>query len=148
MLDQPHKLLLISTAVFLVFSLFVSDQTTDILIYDTYFVIGTKAICGTAAAVSIFYALLYWWTDRFLFSSFLSWTHVVLTILLITWLATASIWLPFLERSFGEDPFKTAGPRLKLQRVLASGIILLFLGQLTFIINLIVGLVRANHNGH
>lgn len=140
---QPHKTLFLVGLLIAVLSFFVSAKTLDVHLHDTYYIISLPTIYGLLAGVLFLYALLYWWTGRIAYSPVLTWTHIVLTLLLVLFAATAPLWLKAVEQGFSPDPFRAAEQQWRFQRKASTFALVLLSGQLLFFINLIAGLVRA-----
>lgn len=142
MIVQPHKLLLLTGILLIVLSLFVFRKTFDIHLHDTYYVMALHMVYWTLAAVVLLFALLYWWTSKMLFSGFLTWTHVILTIFSAFFIVTAPFWLQVVEHSFPGDPLSAIEQKWRFYRNLQIFCLFLLAGQLIFFINLVRGVIN------
>lgn len=142
MMDQPYKPLFLVGLLIAVLSFFVPEKTLDIFVSDTYYIISLRTIYGLLAGILFLYGLLYWWTGHIGYSSILTWTHTILTILFVLLAATAPLWLRMVEQGFSPDPFTAAEQQWRFQRNATIVALVLLSGQLLFFINLIAGLVR------
>jgi hypothetical protein len=142
MLSQPYKLLLLTGVLLIIFSFFVFRKTLDIHIHDTYLVIASNIVCWTLAVALFVFSFIYWLANETLLSTFLTWTHVIFTLILTVLVVAAPNWLPLVEQSFSSDPFDAIGQKWKFYRNLQIIVLFLLAGQLAFLINLIGGLIK------
>jgi hypothetical protein len=81
---KPYNLLLLAGLAFLITSFFIQKRTIDIHVHDTMYVLaGASLLWFAAIGVYALYGV-YLLTNKFLFSCWLTWLHVVLTILALT----------------------------------------------------------------
>lgn len=142
MTSQPYKLLLITAILLIFLSFFVLRKTLDIHLHETYFVIALNIICWILAAALLVFSLVYWLASHTLLSPFLTWTHVILTLILVVLVVAAPYWLPPIEQSFSSHSLGVIEQKWKFYRNLQILILFLLAGQLTFLTNLVGGLIK------
>ena len=129
--------------------LFFPDQnrTIDIRVRDTYYVIAQRNVFVFLAFVFWIMWFLYLITRKVLYSRSLIWAHVSIT--LVTMLILLFL-LSFSSNAFNQPPrhvldysvWKPFGNYEQGTRWIAYITIVLLLGQITFIVNLVVGLFK------
>jgi len=142
MTRQPYKLLLLTGILLIVFSFFNFKKTLDIHLHDTFFVIALNLVCWTLAASLFVFSLIYWLANHRLLSTFLTWTHVIFTLILTVFFVAAPYWLPLVEQSFSNDPVLAIRQRWQFDRSVQISVLMLLAGQITLFINLIGGLIK------
>jgi len=138
-------LLLLAALALIIASFFISNQAIDLHIHDTYFVIAVEHIFWAVSLLLLFHWILYRLLNNLLFSIFLSWMNILLTVIccaMIVWLILDqraagvrtyfdfSIW----ERSHDHD-----------QNLFAGIILTSFSGLVVFLINLVVGILKKKN---
>ncbi|RYZ20103.1 MAG: hypothetical protein EOO16_17810 [Chitinophagaceae bacterium] len=108
----------------------------DLHFHDTYFVIGNPALLGVPAVLCFIFGLLYLLLGRILLSRWLSWLHVVLTLVFIVALVYRVQPSTPPAQSQSLSALWTGS---NLEWLLAG----LALGQVLFIFNLFGGALRA-----
>lgn len=131
--------------------LFSSKTPIYIHIYDTYFVIPFPIIIWLASIILFIFWLIYWITRRSLYSNKLIWVHITLTvitslmILTLPYLATYSyngVGGPRTYYDNGElNSFKIFG---NLSNIALTTFAVLLISQLTYFINLFLGLYKGS----
>jgi len=145
--DRPYNLFLLTVVLVLISSSFAFEQTIDIHLHDTYFVISMVHFFWTTTILLLIFWALYSLTQRFLFSKILIWIHVVLTIassiLLVTISFTNYQRLTGMPRRYFDvnnwNSFKWFD---NLDKGVLIVILLMALGLITYSINLAVGLFK------
>jgi len=141
-------LLLLSGLVLVVASFFVGQkETVDIHVHDTYYVIAQGHVLLLFAFIVWVLWFLYLLTRKALYSKSLTWTHVAITLLAILVLIFV---LYFNSDTFPARPrryldfsgWTSYGQFSRNMRVIAFSIFGLLLGQITFLINLVLGLFK------
>ena len=146
MKQKPHNLLLLAALIFVLISFFVSEEngTVDLHLHDTYFIIAHTHVFWLLAILSLFSWIIYALTEKILFSKVLTWTHVVITMLtLVLFALVLSFGDRFQPRRYYSysiwDSFNDFDGYTK---TITITMIILLLGQITFVINLIGGLFK------
>ena len=123
------------------------DKTLDIHVHDTYYVIAQGHVYIFLALVVWFLWALYLVTRKILYSKSLTWIHVIITLLTLLFLLFL---LNFGGDLFNQSPrryldysvWKTFNRYEQDTRWITYFTIALLLGQITFFVNLIVGIVK------
>jgi cytochrome c oxidase subunit 1 len=147
--DRPYTVLLLTAVLFFIAGLFSFNYPIDIHLHDTYFVIPMTYLVWIPTITLVFFWLIYLLTKRLLFSKFLTWTHIVFTILCTIFIVT----IPFLStysyagggaprRYYDYGSFTSYKIFGNMTRIIIIAFIILIFGQLTYFINLIVGLYK------
>jgi heme/copper-type cytochrome/quinol oxidase subunit 1 len=146
--QSPYHLLLLTGLVLVLISFFLDQsKTVDIHVHDTYYVIAQGHVFIFFAFIVLVLWFLYLLTKKFLYSKSLTWTHVIITLFPL-------LFLLFLL-NFGSDIINPR-PRCYLDysnwnkfnaynrdmRWISYITIALLLGQIIFIVNLIIGIVK------
>lgn len=149
MKEKPYNLLLVTGLIFLLTSFFVlrQDNSVDIHLHDTYFVIAHTHFSRWLEILSLFVWTLYLLTHKMLYSNALTWTHVVITLLTLLLFA-----LPlFFDDSFMNPPprryhdyrdWKSFDHYTRIIKAISITIFILLFGQFIFVINLIAGIFK------
>lgn len=147
MLLKPYHLLILTALLLLISSFFVSNQSVDIHFYDTYYVIDAAWLFWGLIVILITAWLLYKVTKRILFSPFLTWIHILVTILTAVLIVSFLLWGDLTQASINNEvssqDFESYQRR---NRRIAFVIAALLLGQLPYFINLIVGFIKRARN--
>lgn len=149
MKQKPYNLFLLTAFIFVLTSFFVLSQnnSVDIHLHDTYFVVAHTHVFWLLAILALFVWTLYLLTNKILYSKALTWTHVIITIL--------TLLLFGLILSFG-DSFMNPTPRryydysnwnsfnnyTTFTKAIGITISVLLFGQFIFVINFVVGLFK------
>lgn len=136
-----HLLAIIALTLVLI-SLFFSNETIDIHLDDTYYVITLAAVSYILAFLLLFLWLLYRLTNKLLLSQSMSRVHIAMTTIISVLVITIPFWYDTIH-----TPGKT-NSRLYFEqiKIANSAIIILILaliaGQIIFFINLFGGLLK------
>ena len=143
---RPYHLLLLTAIVLFIVSLFCGDDTLDIHLHDTYFVIAKFHLFRSGATFLSILWLMYLITFRLL-SSYLTWMHLVATFLCIGLIITVSHWLPLFtgpNDMSALGPYPAPRPYIELSGAyskqsvrLQAFVLFAIAGQLFFIANLL-----------
>jgi hypothetical protein len=136
--ERPYNLLLLSAIILLIISFIVKRNTLDIHLHDTYFVITVTYIIRFLATVSAIFWGIYMFTFKLLFSNRLTWTHIIITILTIAGLGITSL----MGDKLATLALKSFGQYSQYTRISVFVLGLLLLGQLTYLLNLLLGILK------
>ena len=135
MIKRPYHLLLITAILLFILSFWHRKDSIDIHLYDTYFVFS-----GVYYMMSFFFLLcwgIYRLTEKFLLTKYLTWFHVIITILFFTCIFTTSLSLKTSSNSFMDmENFYR-----QQQQYIWIGIVLI-IAQAAFVVNLVGGAIR------
>ena len=145
--QKPYRLLLPTGLILLVVSLSTVGVLVDIHLLDTFYVFPFAMLSWIAALVFLVAGMVYEFTQRFLYSNILTWTHIIWTIVMSV-LVMAGIYLASypemvvdLRSGFDanreRDTFRIVS---SLTKTAIISFFILAVGQLTFLVNILVGL--------
>jgi len=147
--QKPYHLLLLTGLVFVLASFFILKQnnSVDIHLHDTYFVIGHTHILWFLAILALFVWTLYLFTNKILYSKALSWTHIIITILTLLFFALTlfygdSFMNPTPRRYYEFSNWNSLDNYNTFTKAISLTSFGLLFGQLIFIINFIAGLFK------
>jgi hypothetical protein len=148
--QKPYHLLLLAAILLFVAGLFCFSSVIDVHIHHTYYVFPLTYFIWLPASILLIIWLIYLIAKNMLVSKTLSWTHVILTIVGCIFLLSTPCFMTNSDDQLAGMPrhyhdigqsktYKYSGGFTK------SGVILGFFlvaGQLTFLLNLFIGLYR------
>ena len=147
--QKPYHLFLWTGLVLVLTSFFVLKQNNsfDIHIHDTYFVIANTHLFWFLAILALFVWTLYLLTNKILYSKVLTWTHVIITILTLLLFALTlffgdSFMNPTPRRYYDYSTWNSFDNYTTFTKAIGITIFVLLLGQFIFVINFIVGLFK------
>ncbi|MEO6001256.1 MAG: hypothetical protein ABIN89_30675 [Chitinophagaceae bacterium] len=146
MIKYPEKLFFVIGIITLLLSFLVFNQTLDIHIHDTYFIIDHRTLYRSLAFLAFFYGLLYKWTKTILFSPFLTWAHFILTIIAVFLIIIESSRNVYTQRSYGNDMWQNTEQWRTSQMRISTITFTLIAVQLTYFTNLVGGLIKKLSN--
>lgn len=79
---KPYIFLALIGVILILLSFFIPTSNFVISIYDTYIGIMNVEFCKLFAIFLFSLALIYRLLDKYLFYTFISWTHIILSVLL------------------------------------------------------------------
>jgi hypothetical protein len=116
------------------------QQTFDIHIHDTYFIFTALLAYGMMAAIFFIFGILYRTFPRILFFKHLTWVHLILSLLPLSFLLLLTY---NIENNTREGTgFRLWASFSVLSRHIALLILVFILGQFIFIIHLLLGTFR------
>ena len=148
--QKPYHLLLLAAVLLFIAGLFGFNSEIDIQLHGTYYILSLTYILWRLSLILSIIWLLYLASKNILFSKTLSWTHIILTLVACIFVLTMPylitnwdeeiVGMPRHYHDFGQSKtFKYSGNLTKHAEIVAF---ILVAGQLTFLINLIIGLYR------
>ncbi len=153
--ERPYNLLLLTAVLILIASFFAFDQTFDIHLHDTYFIITTTHSFWVIIILLLIFWTLYLLTKRFLFSKVLTWLNVVILVATSVFLVVISFYsnsyynglagMP--RRYYDYNSWDTFILYNNMTKGVLVTILLLILGQIIFIVNIVIGLFKK-YTGH
>jgi len=152
--SNPYTLLGIAGLIMAFISFFpIQDESLDINFHDTYFVIAYVWVYWFFAALLLFLWSVYAVADRLMFSRELSLVHVFTTLLPIIFFTTTNthFWgisgVP--RRYYAFTEFEDRSRYYNFILVYIAIIIVLLTGQLIFVFNVVLGIIKllTQHKG-
>ncbi|PZR21376.1 MAG: hypothetical protein DI535_28405 [Citrobacter freundii] len=139
---QPVDLFLLTALAFLLISFIPTGRLVDIHLHDTMYVIAISHLFWLLVIVLIVIWTICRLLDKFLPNKFLIWFQVCATIAPFIFLAINSL-LDDPASNIDEHNWKMDEERIRWTYLSIGAMIILFLlGQLSFLINLILGIIR------
>jgi hypothetical protein len=141
---RPYNFFLLTSALLLLGSVFIPGQTLDMHLHDTYYVFPAVYLFWTIALAFLLAWTVYKLTNRFLLTKFLTWFHIVTTLIFLIILMIANLWRDNPIPSNGEPLAfgKFFESQQRTNTIMAIISILFLAGQIGYFINLIAGLFR------
>lgn len=146
--QSPYHLLLLTGLVLVLTSFFINqNRTIDIHVNDTYYVITQGHVfIFSAFIISVLWAL-YLVTRKILYSKSLTWIHIIVTLVTLLFLFFllnfgSNILNPSSRRYLDANNRTTFNMHEQYTRWNVYIMIALIFGQVTFILNLIIGIVK------
>jgi hypothetical protein len=133
LLQSHHLLALASALLFLLSFLITGDQTVDIHFHDTYFVIDGATFIRSLGTLLLICWGIYLVTNRILLSRWLTWIHIMMTLVAITMATPFSL---FTSNKYESWRYMVSGmptPRF---------VIIFIIAQATLIINIAGGIIK------
>ncbi|WP_370912081.1 hypothetical protein [Chitinophaga sp. RCC_12] len=145
--QRPYLLFLLTAIVLIIYSFFIRHQMTDIHVHDTMLIISTYLIYWLISFCFIVAAGLYAGLTRFLPNRALTWTHILLTLLLLLSVAIIINHYDNLYKNAGQnDSNASIGQTIhyiQTAELIYRWLILLFLAtQLIFVGHFVWGITR------
>lgn len=141
---KPYNILVPMMIALLVFSLFTMNTVVDIHLHDTFIVLSWSYIFWLFTICLLVIFLLYKATYKILYSRFLSWMHIIATILTIAAFLLSDIWIYDAGHTFFTSPLsnKTVEQWVYLSKVLEATLLAVIATQFIYLINLIIGIIK------
>jgi len=143
--QRPFELFGFAAVVCFIAAFIPFENSLDINLHDTYFVIAARNFCFLGTIVFLFIWCAYLFANRFMLSVTLAWFHVITTLvplailLIITVTQDFSVTPPGRYYSFHEFEEKTP---VNWNNIYAMLLIIILLSQIVPLINLIAGLIK------
>lgn len=142
---QAYNLLLISSIAFLFISLFHNQDLIDIHIHDTMYVFSFRQLTGFIGIVLLIEWLVYTALRRLLYRNYLTWIHVLATLISLVLLLMA-------HYSVSGKPIENTVSWKNIQgvasiseRILMLSVLLLAVSHIIFAINILTGLLKKRN---
>ena len=145
---KPHNILIVAAIIIFCISFFLNQQTLNLHIRDTYYLIDYKSAFLIASVFLLFLWLMYSFFRNKLFSNRFSWLNIILTVLSISILLTLPIWTDKNQRrSLDLSKWVTFNKTSYDNEVVYITALIFILAQVAFIINIVIGLSRKDNGG-
>jgi heme/copper-type cytochrome/quinol oxidase subunit 1 len=149
MKEKPFNLFLWAVLILVFTSFFVSKQnnSVDIHLHDTYFVVAHTHVFWLLAVFALMVWTIYLLTGKILFSKALTWIHVVITIVTLL-LFALTLFLgdylmnPIPRRYYDFSNWNFFASLSTFTKAIDITIFVLLIGQSFFVINFILGLFK------
>jgi hypothetical protein len=142
--NQPFNLLLVTAIFLFVFSFVSWGGSSTIYLHDTYLVIYTINFIWALSFLFFLVWTIYKLTSDIIWMRFLTWFHVLITIIILIVLLTFNFWyekfFPPIKGDFLAIE-KLEAERERDTKILLPIVILFLAGQFAFVVNIIGGLI-------
>jgi hypothetical protein len=122
------------------------NRTVDLHFYDTYYVVNDRILFWMIAVLLMYFAIIYRVTYRVLFSRYLIWIHLVLTLLTLC----ALMIFPFRSASIPARHVDLTNWTMGYRGVYSQYVVLaviattFIIAQLLFVVNVVGGLIKRS----
>jgi heme/copper-type cytochrome/quinol oxidase subunit 1 len=142
---RPYHLLLLTAIVLFIASFFYGDETFDIHLHDTYYVIAIWHLLRSGAmllsVIWLAYLIIFRWLNRYL-----TWIHLVTTFLCIGLFVTLPYWLPIFagngEMSLPHSYLEMSALYNNNMDKLQAFVLFAIAGQLFFVANICYAIAK------
>jgi cytochrome c oxidase subunit I len=149
-MKQKQYYLLLWTGLVLVLSSFFilkQNNSVDIHLHDTYYVIARHHIFWLLAIFAFFVWTLYLLSNKILYSKLLAWIHVIITMLtlflfILTLFFSDSFTNPTPRRFYDFSSWNSLNSDMGFTKAIGITIFVWLFGQFVFVINVIAGLFK------
>jgi len=144
---KSYDLLFVTALILFLASFLLPEAPMDIHLHDTYYVITIQFIFWILSLISLLVWVIYKLTARFLFSNFLTWLHILVTLLsvivFIALLFTASnLYSPTPRKYYDYSNWDSMNDLNTYSRNLTILLFILVAAQVLYVINFLGGLVK------
>jgi predicted neutral ceramidase superfamily lipid hydrolase len=155
--QKPYNLFLLAAALIVILGLLTYKSTIDINVSDTYYILPLTILTWIPTMMLLLFWVLYSVTKAYLWSKWLTWTHVVLTIIISLVMVTS----PYLSgysysgvpgaprRYYDHGELNRLHVFHNLSDIVVLAALILIGGQLLYFVNLFTGIfirrVRQNN---
>jgi len=134
LLTKPYKIFWLSIPILLAISIMGMNQTTDIQLHDTYFVIDVIHVGILFSVIAGLIGLLYWLFRNKRLVNWMTFSHVITTSLFLLLFMVNSV--------FNKSEWSDFNSYTFINRFHFFIILIVFLNQLLFLSNLVISLFR------
>jgi len=134
LLTKPYKIFWLSIPILLAISIMGMNQTTDIQLHDTYFVIDVVHVGILFSVIAGLIGLLYWLFRNKRLVNWMTFSHVITTSLFLLLFMVNSV--------FNKSEWSDFNSYTIINRFHFFIILIVFLNQLLFLSNLVISLFR------
>jgi heme/copper-type cytochrome/quinol oxidase subunit 1 len=131
-IHRPHRLFWLSIPAILLLSIVGTNNTLDLQLHDTYFVVSAMHLGLLLSALLGFMGLLYWLFRNRCLVNWMTAAHVISTILGFVLLSGTGL----IYNGRAASEYRT------VNQLLFIVILAVLLSQLIFMVNLVIGIVR------
>ena len=140
-LNQAYFLFILIVTILILISIFLRERLIDIHIHDTKFVISLMPVLWIISVTLILGWAIYRLTNKFLLTKYLTWFHVIATLLVFIFFIGVCLWQNTSPTQ--EVSWKSLEEELQReQKIFLTISIVFILAQTAFIINLVGGFLR------
>jgi heme/copper-type cytochrome/quinol oxidase subunit 1 len=144
LLNQPYFVFIIIASILLPISFFLKERTADIHVHDTLFVIPLMHILWIIIIALFLAWAIYRFTDKVLLTKYLTWFHVIATLVALIFFISACLGQNISPRQ--ELSWKSLEKELQREQKIYLTISIVFvLAQIAFIINFVGGILRRRN---
>lgn len=142
LVTKPYHLLGVTALLILILSFFFANQSLDLHVHATYFVLTASAFFKIMAVFLFVSWLLYRVTRKLLFSRMLSWTHISTT-LLATFVIVAMV-IRFIRifKERNHDSLVSFRQSQNTNQIIVTAASIFIVVQLLFVTNIVAGLIK------
>ena len=150
MKQKPYKLLLWAAFALVLASFFITSDSVDIHLHDTYFIIAVKHLFWALGLIAVIIWALYKLTFEFLFSRLLTWVHIIATIITLIILVLViysgdSLSSPKPRQYYDYSNWNSLNTYNQYAKTLGILLSIVLIGQVAYLINLIGGLIKRRN---
>ena len=139
----PYHLFAAAAILLLLVSFFVSQQTLDMHLLDTYYVFDQPSLFRALSFALFLLWLLYVVNRRIIYSEKFTRAHVVATLLSLSLVLGSTLWTNKLRKDRTYLTQEGMAEYYRWEQVLGFFIIIMVAVQAVFLLNLVIGLVKA-----
>ena len=141
LLSRPYHMLALAAVLLIMLSFIPANHPMDLPVQGASYVLSFGDTLRAMAMLLLLFWILYMTTVRFLFSVVLIWVHTVITLLLTVFIVL--LFFRYSGQNAANEAMELSFQRgLNPQMIVPVIIMLLLIMQLSYIINLFLGVVR------
>ena len=140
---RPFELFALMAVLLFIASLAPSAKSIDVNLLDTYYVVSINWLFKPLAMVLCVIWLIYIFTNSMLLSLKLTWVHTIMSVIAIVVLVSALTFnIPYSTAPARYYAFAEPESIINWKTMYAGVVIMLFIAQLIFIVNVLGGLLK------